>query len=74
MTKFIFRGPVTDAVVTEVRAFPSLTHLYLRTDKMTPAILPFLKTLKKLKYLELSFEITPEQRVVTRALPGCELR
>ena len=36
VTKFIFRGPVTDAVVTEVRAFPNLTHLYLRTDKMTP--------------------------------------
>ncbi|HEY1189348.1 MAG TPA: hypothetical protein VGE74_16970, partial [Gemmata sp.] len=74
VTKFAVRGPVTDAGLKEVTAFPNLTHLYLRGDKVTTASLPFLKTLKKLKYLELGFSTTAEQREeLTTALPGCEI-
>ncbi|HEY1191766.1 MAG TPA: hypothetical protein VGE74_29310 [Gemmata sp.] len=72
--KFIVRGPVTDAGLREVKAFPNLTHLYLRTDKLTPGCLPFLKTLRTLKYLEPGIATTDEQRRELRAaLPGCDV-
>lgn len=75
VTTFVVRGPVTDAGLKAVSAFPNLTRLSLRGDRVTTASLPFLQTLRKLKHLELGFSITPEQRAtLTRALPGCEIR
>jgi hypothetical protein len=75
VTRFMIRGPVTDAGLKEVSAFPNLTHLHIQSDQVTAASLPFLKSLKKLKRLEVGFPITDEQREeLTKALPGCELR
>lgn len=76
VTRFMIRGPVTDAGLKEVSAFPNLTHLNIESNKVTAASLPFLKTLKKLKRLDAGFiPLTPEQREeLARALPGCELR
>jgi hypothetical protein len=75
VTRFMIRGPVTDAGLKEVKAFPNMTHLNIESNKVTAASLPFLKTLKKLKRLDAGFPITDEQRQeLAKALPGCELR
>jgi len=76
VTKFMIRGPVTDAALPEVKAFPNLTYLNIESNKVTAASLPFLKTLKKLKRLDAGFvQLTPEQREeLDKALPGCEVR
>jgi hypothetical protein len=75
VSRFMIRGPVTDAGLKEVAAFPNMVHLHIQSDKVTAASLPFLKTLKKLKRLDAGFPITDEQRAeLKQALPGCEIR